>query len=170
MVKYVKWIVLEVGAGILLTGIIGTLMLGISTGFVSRETVGFMVGIIAAVLLFYSMGVSVETSVELGDVAAARRYAKKMYGLRTAAIIIGTLVAAKLNWFSILTALLALFSIKVGMYLQPITHKLFCRWFHLKDELSPDALYLPEEEEELSEDGEPMGYIDRWMEKRYGKK
>lgn len=171
MIRYVKWTVLEVGAGILLTGIVGTLVLGCLTGFTSRETIGFMVGIVAAMILFYSMGVSVETSVDTGDSTAAKRHTRRSYALRMICIILGTYIAVKLNWFNVVAALLALFSIKVGIFFQPVTHKLFCRWFQLKDELSPDALYLPEEdEEEKDDDEEQPDRIDRWLERTYGKR
>lgn len=170
MIRYVKWTVLEVEAGILVTGIIGTLILGALTGFASAETIGFVVGIVAAGVLFYSMALSVETSVDTGDEVSARKHASRAYGIRVLAIIVGTVVATKLNWFNVLTALLALFSIKAGTYLQPLMHKLFCCWFHLSDELSPDALYLPEEEGEEAEDEEKPDRIDRWMERRYGKR
>lgn len=169
MLRYVKWTTLEVEAGILATGIIGILILGFLTGFLSGETIGFLVGIVAAGVLFYSLALSVETSVDMGDAVSARKHASKSYGLRVLALILGTMLAAKLGWFNLFTALMALFSIKVGLYLQPFTHKLFCRWFGLKDELSPDALYLPEEEEGDGDDDEKPDRIDRWLQRRYGK-
>lgn len=175
MSRYLKWTVLEVGAGILLTGIVGTLILGCLTGFVSGETIGFMVGIVAAIALFYSMSVSVETAVETGDKVAAKRHSKRSYLLRLLAVSVGTLVAVELNWFNVVAALLALFSIKVGVFFQPITHKLFTRWFHLKEELSPEALYLPEEEKEAEDEDEDddedkPDRIDRFLERIYGKR
>lgn len=169
MIRYVKWTVIEVGAVILLTGIIGTVCLGCLTGFTSRETLGFIVGIVAAVALFYSMGVSVENSIDTGEYAAAKRHTRRSYAVRMICIILGTYVAVKLDRFNVVVALLALFSIKIGIFFQPITHKLFCRWFQLKGELSPDALYLPEEDEEEKDDDEDKpDRIDRWLERRYG--
>lgn len=175
MIRYVKWTVLEVGAGILLTGIIGTVLLGCLTGFSSKETIGFAVGILAALALFYSMGVTVETTLDTGDRVAAKRHAKRMYLLRMVCVTAGAYVAVRLDWFNVVMALLALFSIKVGLFFQPITHKFFCRWFHLKDEISPDALHLPEEDQEESvdeedDDEDKPDRIDRWMERVFGKR
>ncbi len=171
MIRYVKWTVMEVSAGIILTGVVGTLVLGMITGFSSRETIGFIVGIVSALLLFYSMGVSVESSLDTANATAAKRHTRWAYALRMLCLIAGTFVAAKLDWFNVVVALLAIFSIKVGVFFQPIIHQLFCRWFHLNDELSPDALYLPEEDEEDEGDDEDKpDRIDRWLERMYGKR
>lgn len=174
MIRYVKWTVLEVGAGILLTGIIGTVLLGCLTGFSSKETIGFAVGILAALALFYTMGVTVEDSLDTGDRSTAKRSARRAYVMRMVFIVLGTWLASKYNLFNVVTALLALFSIKVGLFFQPVTHKLFCRWFNLTDELSPDALYLSEEEVEDEDvdddDGDKPDRIDRWLERIYGKR
>ena len=116
MIRYVKWTVIEVSAGIMATGVVGTLILGIITGFSSRETVGFIVGIVAALFLFYSMGVSVESSLDTGNAAMAKRYTRWAYALRMLCLIAGTYVAAKLDLFNVVTALLAIFSIKVGVF------------------------------------------------------
>lgn len=174
MIRYVKWTVLEVGAGILVTGIIGTVILGCLTGFASQETIGFAVGILASLALFYSMGVTVEDSLDTGDRTAAKRGTRRAYVMRMVFIVLGTWLASKYDLFNVVTALLALFSIKIGLFFQPVTHKLFCRWFDLKDELSPDALYLPEEETEEDDDDDDdpdkPDRIDRWLEKIFGKR
>ena len=169
MIRYVKWTVIEVSAGIMATGVVGTLILGMIAGVSSRETVGFIVGILAALFLFYSMGVSVESSLDTGNAAMAKRHTRWAYALRMLCLIAGTYVAAKLDLFNVVTALLAIFSIKVGVFFQPIIHPLFCRWFHIKDEPSPDALYLPEEDEEEADEEKP-DRIDRWLDRVYGKR
>lgn len=172
MIRYAKWTVREVETGIFLTGVIGTLILSIVVGFTSPETLGFILGIIGAGVLFYSMGVSLETSLDMGDAEAARKHSVKMYGIRYAVIILLVLVLSRFDQISVVTALLALFSIKIGVYLQPWTHKLFCRWFHLKDEVSPDALTLPddEEDEEDEDDSDDIGRkFEQWMGRKYGK-
>ena len=171
MIKYVKWTVIEVSVGIILTGVIGTLVLGIITGFLSRETIGFVVGILAALILFYSMGVSVESSLDTGNAVAAKRHTRWAYALRMLCLIAGTYAAARLDRFNVVTALLAIFSIKVGVFFQTITHLFFCKWFHLSDELSPDARCLSEEEESEEEDDEDKpDRIDRWLDRMYGKR
>ena len=170
MIRYVKWTVIEVFAGIIVTGVIGTLVLGVITGFLSRETVGFVVGIVAALILFYSMGVSVESSLDTANATAAKRHTRWAYAFRMLCLIIGTYAAVKLDKFDVVAALLALFSIKIGVFFQPIVHQLFCKWFHRSDELSPDALYLPEEDEGDEEDEDKPDRIDRWLDRMYGKR
>ncbi len=171
MIRYVKWTVMEVSTGIMLTGVVGMLILGMITGFSSRETVGFIVGIVAALLLFYSMGVSVESSLDTENATAAKRHTRWAYALRMLCLIGGTFAAVKLDRFNVVVALLAIFSIKVGVFFQPIIHQLFCRWFHRSDELSPDALYLPAEGEGDEEDDEDKpDRIDRWLDRMYGKR
>lgn len=171
MIRYVKWTVIEVSAGIILTGVVGTLILGMITGFSSRETVGFIVGIVVALVLFYSMGVSVESSLDTANAMAAKRHTRWAYALRMLCLIVGTFVAAKLDRFNVVVALLAIFSIKIGVFFQPIAHQLFCKWFHRSDELSPNALYLPEEDEGDEEDDEDKpDRIDRWLDRMYGKR
>ena len=166
-----KLTLFEVWAGIGATGIVGVVVLGLVTGFLSRETIGFAVGILASFVLFYSMSVSVETALDTGDGRAAKRKIRTSYLMRMAAIILGTYAIMKWDKFDVVAALLALFSIKVGAWFQPITHQLFCRWFHIRDELDPEALYLPAKDEEEDDEGEEkIDRIDRWLDKVYGKR
>ncbi|MBQ4564383.1 MAG: hypothetical protein IJA58_07865 [Lachnospiraceae bacterium] len=175
MNEKLKWTLFEVWSGIALIGIVGVLLLGFITGFLSKETIGFAVGIIASMALFYSMSVSVENAFESGDGQMAKRSIKRSYLMRMVFITLGTFIAVRWNLFDVVVALLALFSIKVSVFFQPITHQLFCKWFKIKDEISPDALYLPEEEEEEDDwddedDEDKPDRIDRWMERFFGKR
>ena len=170
-----KWMLYEVCAGIAVIGIIGIVILGVFTGFFSEETIGFLVGIIASMALFYSMTVSVETALETANSQVAKRSIKRSYLARLVFITLGTFIAVRYNLFNVVVALLALFSLKISVIFQPMTHGLFCRWFNLKDELSPDALYLPEEEEDESDDdddddADKPDRIDRWLERIFGKR
>ena len=51
MNEKLKWTLFEVWSGIALIGIVGVLLLGFITGFLSKETIGFAVGIIASMAL-----------------------------------------------------------------------------------------------------------------------
>lgn len=165
--RYGNWTVIEVESVIGLIGLIGYVAAGLIWGFGSPEALGFLLGIIGAAALFYSMALSTETTLDFVDPADAKKYSRKMSGVRYVAIILVTMAVSRLEMFDVVAALLALFSIKAAVYVQPVTHRLFRRWFHLKDELSPDALILTDEDED--EDDEDLDPIERWLEARYKK-
>ncbi len=167
MIRGVKRTVLEVETVLVLIGAVGYVTAGLIWGFASPEALGIVVGVLGAMALFYSMSQSVETSVDMGDPTAARRHSSKMQAIRYAVIILAAMALSKWDRVSVTAALISLLFLKPALYLQPVTHKLFCRWFHWKDELSPDALILPDDEDEDDEDA-PDG-LERWLERKYKK-
>ena len=164
--RYGRWTVLEVEIGIGLVGIVGYGGCGLVWGLFSPQAMGFLLGIIGTAVLFYSMALSAETTLDIGDPLAAKKHSRKMHGIRYISIILVTMVVAKIEIFDVVAALLALFSLKVALYLQPFMHRLFCKRFHLTDVLSPEALILPDEE---YEDGEEPDFLERWLESKYKK-
>ena len=165
MLRYGKLTLLEVETGIALVGIVGSVGCALVWGMFAPQTLGFLLGSVGAAALFYSMALSTETSLDLGDASAAKKHSRKMLGIRYVSIIFAALVISRIEAIDVVAALLALFSIKAAVYLQPVMHKLFCQWFNLKDELSPDALILTDDPEE----DEDMDFIDRWLESKYKK-
>lgn len=165
--RYGRWTMLEVETGIGLVGIVGYVICGLVWGFVSPEALGFLLGIVGAAVLFYSIALSAETTLDMGDPVSAKKYSRKMHGIRYTSIILVTMIVSRIGIFNVVAALLALFSLKAALYLQPLMHRLFCRWFHLKDELSPDALILTDDEDEEDEDSQD--FLERWLEAKYKK-
>lgn len=169
MIRYGRWTVIEVESGIGLIGVIGYVTVGLIWGFSSPQALGFLLGIIGSAALFYSMALSTEAALDFNDPEAAKKYSRKRASIRYAAIILVTMVVSRFELFDVVAALLALFSIKAAVYLQPFTHKLFCRWFHLKDELSPDALILTDDDDDDYDDAEKPDALEQWLEAKYKK-
>jgi hypothetical protein len=171
MIRYAKRTVLEVETGIFLTGIIGLLILGFTTGFTSPKTLGFAAGIVVSAVFFYSMGVSLETAIDMGEETAAKRHSLKMYAIRVAALVLIGYVILKSSYFDVITAALALFSIKIGAYLQPVVHRLFVRWFHLSEPVYDENEMIGESDDDDPDDddldeSDPEVRFEKWLEKK----
>lgn len=170
--RYGKWTVIEVESVIGVIGLLGYLSAALIRGWFSPEALGLVLGVLGAMLLFLSMALSLETALDIGQRDGAKRHAKKMMVFRYVAIVLITGAAAQTHRINVVLGLLALlFSLKLGVFFQPYVHRLFCRWFQLNDEVSPDALYLPEEETEPDEDDDEdkPDRIDRWLGRIFGK-
>ena len=168
--RYGKWTVLEVEVGICLAGIVGYMICGFVCGISSPVALGVLVGTVGGMMFLYSMAVSMETTLDMGNKSAARKHSMKMQAIRYGAVIFVAVLLSRSKRIDVVTALLTLlFSIKIATFIQPVTHKLFCRWFGLSDELNPEALYLPEEEENDDEDEDKPDRIDRWMDRLFKK-
>lgn len=167
--RYGKWTTMEVETGIGLIGIIGYAICVIVCGISSPVAWGVLIGMVGAMAFFYSMAVSMETTLDMGDKSSARKHSFKMQAVRYGAVVLGAVMIERSGIADVVAALLTLlFSIKIATYIQPVVHKLFCHWFRLNDELSPEALYLPEEERD-DEDEDMPDRIDRWMDRLYKK-
>ena len=172
--RYGKWTVIEVESVIGIIGILGYVAAALIRGWFSPEALGLVLGILGAMALFFSMAVSLETALDIGHRDGTKRHTKKMMVLRYAVIVVITGVLSQVDQINVVPGLLALlFSLKLGLFFQPYVHLLFCKWFKLKDELSPDALYLPKEEkdpdEEDEDDEDKPDRIDRWLGRLFGK-
>ena len=172
--RYGKWTAIEIETVIGLIGVIAFVICGLMLGFGSSEALGIAVGTFGAMVFFYSMAVSLETTLDMGVAGAAKKHSIKMQLLRYGAVALAAVLISKTESVDVVIALLTLlFSIKVATYVQPLIHRLFCGWFGLKDEFNPDALYLPEEDdrgnEEYDGDEDKPDRIDRWMDRLYKK-
>lgn len=172
--RYGKWTVIEVETVIGTVGFLGYLAVALIWGWFSPEALGLVLGILGAMALFLSMAVSLETALDIGHRDGTKRHTKKMMILRYTVIVVITGALSRTDRINVVSGLLALlFSLKLGLFFQPYVHLLFCKWFQLKDELSPDALYLPEEEKDSDEeddgDEDKPDRIDRWLGRIYGK-
>ncbi|MBQ8813921.1 MAG: hypothetical protein IJZ85_05440 [Lachnospiraceae bacterium] len=173
--RYGKWTTIEVEAVIGVVGALGYVICGLILGFRSPEAFGIVLGVLGAMVFFYSMAVSMETTLDIGAIDGAKRHTKRMMAVRYSAVVLAVALLSRVDRINVVTGLLALLaSLKIAIFAQPMTHRLFCRWFHLSDELSPEALYLPEEDddredEEDDDDEDKPDRIDRWMDRLFKK-
>ncbi|MBO4376260.1 MAG: hypothetical protein IKY04_00325 [Lachnospiraceae bacterium] len=139
---------IELFAGVILWGIV----FQIPFLFLERRgyyVLGVWYGVLIAAYMAFDMWRNVPKSVDRGN-AGARKHTILTGLLRYAIVIILYGLICYFDFGSPITAFVGLMGLKVAVYLQPFTHKLFMKLFSWKEIEYPP--YIPEEEEEPEED------------------
>ena len=96
------------------------------------HTIGLAAGFIICVVLAAEMADSIDIAVEL-DEKGAKAYLQKKASLRYAIACISMLAIAFTDIGNPLTFFAGIMGLKIGAYMQPLTHKVICRMLGEKD-------------------------------------
>ena len=87
-----------------------------------QAVLGFVVGGLLSVGMLIHMALSVEDSITMME-EEALKHTRKRYAIRMVILVVAFLAMFFLKTGNLITALVALMSLKVAAYIQPFTHK-----------------------------------------------
>lgn len=107
-----------------------TLIIGITGAFVVSEKLMFcislLLGAVCAVLLAVHMYVTIDRELDMPDEDAGK-YAKRNYALRLIFMVLVVLCGLKLPFLHFPGLFLGMLTLKVSVYIRPLTRKLILR-------------------------------------------
>jgi len=116
----------ELVLGILFCGVV---LEGVALVFLSDKlsvSLGLLIGILTAIAMVLHMNLSINKILEMGE-GAARKGAAKGYAFRTMGLIVVLLLVAVTKKANLFSCIAGVFTLKVAVYLQPITHRIIRR-------------------------------------------
>ena len=90
------------------------------------HTIGLLIGLIICLVLSVSIADSLDVAVSL-DEKSAKAYIQKKASLRYLLVCAAIIVLAIFDFGNPLTCFAGLMGLKIGAYLQPITHKIYTK-------------------------------------------
>ena len=102
------------------------------TLFKTSVLIGWTVGCLVAAYLFYHMKRSIEKSLDMGE-NGAKVHGVKSYSTRLLIVIVLAFGSVYLQWINTIALFAGLVTIKVAVYMQPFTHKIFARFGRKED-------------------------------------
>lgn len=124
--KHISSTAWELVLGILLCGaVLEVLVLMILPEKLSIS-LGLFIGMITAIAMVFHMNYSIDRILDMGE-GAARKGAAKGYAVRTVSVVIILLIVAVTKKVNLLSCIAGIFTLKVSVYLQPITHRIIRR-------------------------------------------
>lgn len=89
-------------------------------------SLGIFIGMATAAAMVFHMNYSIDRVLDMGE-GAARKGAVKGYAVRTVGLVMILLVVAVTKKANLLGCIAGIFTLKVAVYLQPVTHRIIRR-------------------------------------------
>ncbi len=140
----------ELIVGELFFGVVCQILLLIFTKQWVYNSLGLWIGVAISVFLAVNMADSIDVALDL-DAKNADAYLRKKSVIRYLIVCAAVVLLGIFDLASVLTCIFGVMGLKVGAYLQPITHKLFN-----KNEIKPDYSYM---DNDLTREGIDVYYV-----------
>lgn len=124
--KHISSTAWELVLGILLCGAVLEVLVLIFLPEKLSISLGLFIGMITAAAMVFHMNYSIDRILDMGE-GAARKGAAKGYAVRTVSVVIILLIVVVTKKANLLSCIAGIFTLKVSVYLQPITHRIIRR-------------------------------------------
>lgn len=124
--KHISSTAWELVLGILLCGAVLEVLVLVFLPEKLSISLGLFIGMITAAAMVFHMNYSIDRILDMGE-GAARKGAAKGYAVRTVSVVIILLIVVVTKKANLLSCIAGIFTLKVSVYLQPITHRIIRR-------------------------------------------
>jgi len=124
--KHINSTVWELVFGILLSGAVLEMLILVFLPDKFSISLGLFIGMATATVMVFHMNYSIERILDMGE-GAARKKAAKGYAVRTVGLVIVLLLVAVTKKANLFSCIAGVFTLKVAVYLQPVTYKIIRR-------------------------------------------
>ncbi len=123
---------LELIIGIFVLAMVAQIVLFFAFDKDLYNAIGLWSGVGIALFMVIHMNITIRRQIEM-DGEGAAKYAQNVASIRRTVMIIGLIVIAAFRLGNVLTMLLGIFTLKFAAYLQPLTNKIFRRFYRAEE-------------------------------------
>ncbi|MEE1315370.1 MAG: hypothetical protein UHS49_06385 [Faecalimonas sp.] len=123
---------LELLFGIFFLGAIAQVVLYLVFEQDVYHAIGLWSGVGIAVFMAVHMYITIQKQIEM-DGEDAAKYGRNVAAVRRSVMIVGLIVIAAFRLGNVLTMLVGIFTLKFAAYLQPLTNRLFRRFYKAEE-------------------------------------